>query len=234
MVGAAGGRGQFSGYGRAMRLAPALLAVAACSSSSSVGDGDVVRHLRGLTRDRRAALIAEADGRTRATGVVARGDQPLTLLGPTLEVGAAAPDVALLDGELRPWRLADQRGKVVLLSVVPSIDTRVCESQTHHVSDLIAQLPAGTVVATVSRDLPFAQTRFAEEAHTQTLMLSDARDRGFGRGFGVEVEESGLLARSTWVIDKTGAVAYRELVADQTTEPAYEPLVAAAQAAAAK
>ena len=122
--------------------------------------------------------------------------------------------MTLLDSQLAPWRLADQRGKVVVLSVVPSIDTRVCEAQTHHVSDAIAELPPGTVVVTVSRDLPFAQQRFAEEAHTQTVMASDAKGREFGRRFGLEVDESGLLARSTWVIDKAGTIAYRELVAD--------------------
>ncbi|MBP6847584.1 MAG: thiol peroxidase [Kofleriaceae bacterium] len=218
-------------------LAVSLIAaplIAACSSSPAVGDGEVVRYLRAQPPDRRAAIWADAEQRTRATDVITRGGQPLTLVGPTLDVGAPAPDVTLLDSQLAPWRLADQRGKVVVLSVVPSIDTRVCEAQTHHVSDAIAELPPGTVVVTVSRDLPFAQQRFAEEAHTQTVMASDAKGREFGRRFGLEVDESGLLARSTWVIDKAGTIAYRELVADQTTEPAYPPLIAAAQAAAAK
>lgn len=217
-------------------LVAALVAAlaAACSSSPSVGDAEVVRYLRAQPPDRRTALVADAEQRSRATDVITRGGQPLTLLGPTLDVGAPAPDVTLIDSQLAPWRLADQRGKVVVLSVVPSIDTRVCESQTHHVSDAIAALPPGTVVVTVSRDLPFAQQRFAEEARTQTVMASDAKAREFGRRFGLEVDESGLLARSTWVIDKAGTVAYRELVADQTTEPAYPPLIAAAQAAAAR
>ncbi|MBK9031234.1 MAG: thiol peroxidase [Myxococcales bacterium] len=216
---------------RAPLLSPALL-LAACSSSS-VDEADVVAYLKAKPVDQRARIVAAADGRTRVTGVIARGDTPLTLLGPTLEVGAAIPDVTIVDSALAPLRLADLRGQVVVLSVVPSIDTRVCESQTHHVSDAIPQLPAGTVVITVSRDLPFAQQRFAEEAHTETRMASDYHGGGFGRGFGLAVEESGLLARSTWVIGKDGTVAYRELVADQTTEPAYEPLIAAAVAAAA-
>jgi len=169
----------------------------------------------------------------RRTDVINKGGAPLTLVGKTLDVGDALPDVTLADGQLGPISLASFKGKLVVLSVVPSIDTLVCESQTHHVSDAIAQLPAGAVVMTVSRDLPFAQSRFAEEAMTKTVMASDYRGGSFGRAFGLDVEETGLLARSVWVIAPDGTIAYRELVADQSTEPAYEPLIAAAQKAAA-
>lgn len=164
----------------------------------------------------------------RRTDLIARGTTPLTLVGKTLEVGDPMPDVTLVDSKLAPISLASFRGQVIVLSVVPSIDTRVCEAQTHHVSDAIPQMPAGTVVMTVSRDLPFAQERFAEEAMTKTLMASDYKGGGFGRAFGVDVDETGLLARSVWVIDKDGKIAYRELVADQSTEPDIAPLVAAA------
>lgn len=192
----------------------------------------MVGFLRAQPTEARARIAAAVDDRPRTKTVIARGDQPLTLIGPTLEVGALAPDVTLVEANQTPLRLADLRGQLVVLSVVPSIDTRVCESQTHHVSDAIPQLPAGAVVITVSRDLPFAQERFAEEAMTKTRMASDYKGGGFGRGFGLEVEESGLLARSVWIIGKDGKVAYRELVADQTTEPTYDALIAAAQAAA--
>ena len=127
--------------------------------------------------------------------------------------------------------LSSLRGKLVVLSVVPSIDTRVCEAQTHHVSDAIASMPAGTAVMTISRDLPFAQERFAEEAMTKTLMASDYKDREFGRAWGLEVAETGLLARSVWVVKPDGTIAYRELVADQTQEPDYDALLAAIRAA---
>lgn len=87
-------------------------------------------------------------------------------------------------------------GPLLVLSVVPSLDTRVCEAQTHHVSGAIARMPAGTTVVTINRDLPFAQQRFAEEAATRTRTLSDYKERAFGRAWGLEVEETGLLARS--------------------------------------
>jgi thiol peroxidase len=166
------------------------------------------------------------------TDVIHRGDKPLTLLGKTLELGDPMPDVQLADGELAPIALAQLKGKVVVLSVVPSIDTHVCESQTHHVSAAIDQMPPGVVVYTVSRDLPFAQTRFTEEAMTKTKMGSDYRGGAFGRAVGLEVKETGLLARSIWVFGPDGKVAYRELVDDQGTEPNYDAMIAAVKRAA--
>jgi thioredoxin-dependent peroxiredoxin len=170
--------------------------------------------------------------RTEQTDVISRGSGPLTLLGPTLDVGDPMPDVTLADGKLEAIKLASFKGKVIVLSVVPSIDTRVCETQTHKVSDLMAQMPPNVEVFTVSRDLPFAQTRFAEEAMTKTKFGSDFRERDFGRAFGVDVKETGLLARSVWVIAPDGKIAYRQLVANQGTEPDYDALMAAVKRAA--
>jgi thiol peroxidase len=167
------------------------------------------------------------------TGAIHRGDAPLTLVGKTLDVGDAMPtDVKLLDGKLGAIDFAALRGKLVVLSVVPSIDTRVCETQTHKVSDSIDKMPPGTEVFTISRDLPFAQTRFAEEAVVRTKMASDYNARAFGKAFGLEVKETGLLARSVWVIGKDGNVAYREIVDDQGSEPNYEALHEAIKRAA--
>jgi thiol peroxidase len=161
------------------------------------------------------------------TDVINRGGKPLTLVGRTPEVGQRAPEAIVRDHELGVVKLSTYKGKLVVLSVVPSIDTRVCEAQTHHISEAIAQMPAGTVVMTVSRDLPFAQERFAEEAMTKTLMMSDFKERDFGRAWGLDVAETGLLARSVWVIGTDGKIAYREVVTDQTQEPDYDALLAA-------
>nr|HEX4314938.1 thiol peroxidase [Kofleriaceae bacterium] len=189
-----------------MRTLAAVLLVAACSSHT-----------------------ATTDSRTRQTDKIHRGSESLTLLGPTLGVGDPAPDVVLADADLAPVHLPT--GKIVVLSVVPSIDTHVCETQTHKVSAAIDQMPPGVAVFTVSRDLPFAQARFADEAMVKTKMLSDYKGGGFGRAFGVDVEESGLLARSVWVIGSDGRIAYRELVDDQGTEPDYDAMIAAVKAA---
>jgi thiol peroxidase len=183
------------------------------------------------------ALVAcskTQEARPERTDVIHRGDgRPLALVGPTLDVGAPMPDVMVVANEkLEPLQLRSLEGKVIVLSVVPSIDTRVCESQTHHVSAAIDQMPAGVEVYTISRDLPFAQQRFAEEAMTKVKWGSDYRGGAFGRSFGLDVKETGLLARSVWVIGKDGKVAYRELVADQGTEPDIDALVAAVKRAA--
>jgi thioredoxin-dependent peroxiredoxin len=207
-----------------------LVLLAGCGKS--VDDGTVVEYLRAKPAGARAELIARADSPPERTGVITKGGAPLTLLGTMLDVGDSAPAVQLVDPKLGKLDLAALRGKLIVLSVVPSIDTRVCESQTHHVSDAITNMPAGTAVITVSRDLPFAQGRFAEEAMTQTQMGSDYHGGAFGRAFGVEVKETGLLARSVWVIKADGQIAYRELVADQSTEPNYDALLAAVKQAA--
>jgi len=161
------------------------------------------------------------------TGMIHRGDKQLTLLGPTLDVGAPMPDVTLADGKLEPIKLSALKGKVIVLSVVPSIDTPVCESQTHHMSAAMDQMPKGTEVFTVSRDLPFAQTRFAQEAVVNTKMASDYHGGEFGKAFGLEVKETGLLGRSVWIIGPDGKIAYRQIVAEQGTEPNLDEVVAA-------
>ena len=174
---------------------------------------------------------APVHDRPTRTDLINRAGAPLTLIGPTPGVGRRAPDAVLHDGALKPVRLSSLKGTLLVLSVVPSIDTRVCEAQTHHMSDAIATMPPGTTVVTISRDLPFAQGRFAEEAMTKTMMLSDYKEREFGQAFGLEVAETGLLARSVWVIAADGTIVYRELVADQTQEPDYAALTAAIAAA---
>lgn len=166
----------------------------------------------------------------RDTSVIKRGDKPLTLLGPTLDVGAPLPDFTVYDKELKPVKLA-AHGKPFVLSVVPSIDTKVCENQTHHLEALAASLPPGTEIWEVSKDLPFAQARFTDEAQiSHVKLVSDYRDGSFGKLMGLQVDESGLLARSVWVVGSDGKIAYRQIVADQGEEPDLDPLLAAINA----
>ena len=203
-----------------------LLLLVACSHS--VSEGDVVDYLRDQPPAARAALVAQADG-PENTALIKRGSTPLTVVGKTLDVGDPLPDVTLLDGKLAPVSLGaiSRERKVIVLSVVPSIDTRVCESQTHHVNDALGLMPPGVQVFTVSRDLPYAQTRFSEEAVIRHPLVSDYRGGAFGKAFGLVVKESGLLVRSVWVIGADGKIAYRQIVEDQGTEPDYDALVAA-------
>lgn len=201
----------------AIAIALALPAVAACDPAPAPGaDGP-----------RAAAALAER------TGVIARGDKPLTLLGPDLQVGDTAPDFELTGPDMSPIRSADLRGKVVVLSVVPSLDTPVCEKQTGNLASREKSLPQGAVLLTVSRDLPFAQRRFLETSKLECKLASDYREASFGTAWGLLVKESRLLARSVWVIDRQGKIAYREIVADQTREPSYDPAMEAAARVAA-
>lgn len=199
-----------------------LLAVLVASCSHATSESEVVAYLKA-----HPDVVTKAEGRTPDTTKIRHGDKPLTLVGPTLDVGAAVPDVTVTDADLKPVKLSAFKGKTVVLSVVPSIDTRVCENQTLHLSQAMDQLPAGVEVMTVSRDLPFAQSRFAQDPSIKTKMMSDFKGGEFGRAFGVEVQESGLLARSVWVIGADGKIAYRQIVPDQGTEPELDPVIAA-------
>jgi len=175
------------------------------------------------------------------TGLIGRAGTGLTLLGKPLEVGDPIPsfDLAALatdpaTGAPQHLDSASLAGKVLVVSVVPSIDTRVCELQTGKMAEQTPNLGDDVHVLTVSRDLPFAQRRFIEDNQFKIDIASDFRGGSFGTAWGIAVKETGLLARSVWVVGKDGTIRYRELVADQSTEPDYEPLWAAARAAAAE
>ena len=170
----------------------------------------------------------------RAGAVTFKGN-PVTLVGPELKAGDAAPDFKALSSGLAPVTLADTGSKARLFSVVPSLDTGVCSAQTKKFDEELAAL-GGTVAAyTVSLDLPFAQARFcgAENVKNMTT-LSDVHDHSFGNAYGVLIEglPLPLLARSVFVIDKAGKVAYAEYVSEVTNAPDYAAAMAALKAAA--
>lgn len=144
---------------------------------------------------------------------VLRGKDRLNLQGTPIRVGEPLPELALVDSRLRPVALADLRGEVLLVSVVPSLDTRICERQTHILGEKAAELPAGVRRVTISRDLPFAQQRFADETgFGDILYLSDYADARFGKATGLLVERIALLARSVLVVDREGVVRYLQVV----------------------
>lgn len=210
------------------------------AESATLEAAAVKDYVAALDEEARQALLGElgcapqaAAAPERRTGVVERQGQPLTLLGPDLEVGDPAPAFTLVDTAMQPIHSADLAGELVVLSVVPSLDTPVCEIQTGTLLSRYDAMPPGTRLITVSRDLPFAQRRFLE--HKQESMpipegsrvASDYRDGDFGRSWGLLVDESGLLARSLWVIGKDGTILYRQIVRDQATEPDYDALLEA-------
>ena len=141
--------------------------------------------------------------------------QPLTLTGTPLQEGQPFPAVAIPDSGLKMIDLQSFKGKVTIISIVPSIDTKVCEKQTHILSEENGGLDKTVRLVTVSRDLPFAQKRFAEEAKIHNvLFLSDYRDGKFGDSTGLMIQENRLLARALVVVDKEGMIRYLEVVPD--------------------
>ncbi len=117
-----------------------------------------------------------------------------------------------------------------LITVVPSLDTGVCDTMTRKFNEKAAQLPDSVVVYTISLDLPFAQKRWCGNAGVEKVQtLSDYQDRSFGLAYGVLIKELKLLARAVFVIDQKGMVAYREIVPEVTQEPDYEAALAAVQ-----
>jgi thiol peroxidase len=155
--------------------------------------------------------------------VITMSGNPVTLLGPELKVGDKAPDFTLLDNSLKPVRLSDSRGHMRLLSVVPSLDTKVCDIQTVTFNKKAAEMPGDVTLYTISVDLPFAQARYcAAKAVDKLQTLSDHRDVSFGLAYGLLIKEFRLLARAVLVIDKDDTIRYVQLVKEVGTEPDYE------------
>lgn len=153
---------------------------------------------------------------------------PLTLVGEIPQIGAAAPDATLLDNEMKQIKISDYRGKIVVLSVVTSLDTAVCDMQTRRFNTEAAALGDEVVVLTISMDLPFAQKRWCGAAGVdRVITLSDYRTADFGQAFGLLIKELRLLARAVFVLDRDGVVRYRQLVKETSDEPDYDDVLAA-------
>jgi thiol peroxidase len=167
------------------------------------------------------------------SGVATMGGRPVVLVGTPVNVGDAAPDFAAVDERYKPTRLSDLKGQVVIISSVPSLDTKVCSIQTRRFDKEAAALGKDVRIVTLSEDLPFAQKRFCKESKIGSmLVLSDSVDREYALKYGLLIKGRGLLARAVLVVDKQGRVAYEEIVSEMAHEPDYAKALAAAEAAA--
>ncbi len=163
-------------------------------------------------------------------GIITFKGNPMTLLGPEIKIGDKAPDFRVVDNGLAPVTLADFRGKVKILSAVPSLDTPVCDTETRRFNQEAAGLPGDVVVLTVSLDLPFAQKRWCAAAGIDKVRtLSDYQDRSFATAYGVLIKELKLLSRSIFVVDGSDTVRYVEHVKEVTREPDYAAVLSAAK-----
>ena len=160
---------------------------------------------------------------------------PVALAGPEIKPSQPAPDFTALDTALQPVRLSAVKGKVIVLSAVPSLDTPVCDMETRRFNQEASGLGEGVEVWTISMDLPFAQKRWCGAAGvTRVKTLSDFRERSFGHAYGTLIKDgplAGLEARAVFVVGKDGQVKHVEYVKEVTTEPNYEAALAAARAA---
>jgi len=155
-------------------------------------------------------------------------NKPVTLLGTNVEVGDKAQEFTVLANDLSPVTLADSKGKVRLISVVPSLDTGVCAAQTRKFNEEAAALGDDVTILTVSVDLPFAQSRWCGAEGIEAVQtVSDHRDLSFGEAYGVAIKELRLLARAVFVIDKDDKVAYVEYVSEVTDHPDYDKAIEA-------
>jgi thiol peroxidase len=158
----------------------------------------------------------------RRNNIVTMKGNPVTLLGDEVKPGYKAPDFTVLTGDLQPYSLEDAGDQVKIISVVPSLDTGVCEMQTIRFNQE-AQNLKDTVILTISVDLPFAQKRFCS-AHSigNVVTLSDYMDLSFGLNYGFVMEENRLLSRGIVVLDRENRVRYVEYVKEVTDHPDYE------------
>jgi thiol peroxidase len=157
------------------------------------------------------------------TRITFRGSS-LNLLGSPISVGSPLPSVQLVDAmTMKEVDLSKERGSVLLLSIVASIDTPVCEEQTHYLGEKGGNLPKSVRRIVISRDTPFAQKRFAQESKLTSLQyLSDYKQGDFGRATGLLTEGLMLLARSVIIVDKKGIVRYIQVVPEMTHLPDME------------
>jgi len=166
-------------------------------------------------------------------GAVTMRGNPLTLLGPEIKTGQKAPDFHAIGKGLAPVSFDQFKGKVAVISVIPSIDTPVCDAQTRRFNEEASKLP-NVEILTVSMDLPFAQARWCGAAGVDKVtMISDFKDHDFGTKYGVLMKELGLLARAVFVVDKSGTVTHAEYVKEVASQPDFETTLSAAKAASA-
>jgi len=151
---------------------------------------------------------------------------PVKLTGTALHVGDEAPDAQLVSCDMDDLSISDLRGKIVVLSIAPSLDTPVCNDQTLRFNRLARTFSRDVVVVSASADLPSALSRWRSERNAQRITLaSDYHYREFGRKYGLLMPDSSLLARAALVIDREGVIRHIEVVGDLTREPDYRAVL---------
>lgn len=174
--------------------------------------------------------VAKGSAEAGEGHTVAFKGKPLELAGLGIKVGDPLRDVQVAKGDLSLTNIADTKGKVRIISIVPSLDTKVCEQQTHYLSEKNLGLDQSVQLITVSVDTPFAQGRFAEEARIRNVtFLSDYRGGDFGKTYGLLVKGPHLLARTVMVVDRENVIRYLQVTPELAQMPDMEAAFAAAR-----
>lgn len=159
------------------------------------------------------------------------GGKKLNLYGEVVKVSDKAPDFKAVNNDLSSFDSKENKGKVVVYSVVPSIDTGVCSLQARTFNEEAEKLGDDVIVITVSCDLPFAQKRFcAQEGIKNSISISDYKDHDFGKKYGFLIEDLALLSRGVVIVDKNGKIAYTEYVKEVSNEVNFEAALDAVKA----
>jgi thiol peroxidase len=166
-------------------------------------------------------------------GAVTMRGNPMTLVGPEIKPGQKAPAFTLTGKGLAPASLDNFKGKVKIITTVPSLDTPVCDMETRRFNEEASKLPGDVEILSISMDLPFAQARWCGAAGVDKVTtLSDYRSGEFGEKYGVLIKELHLLARTVFVVDKDDNVTYAEYVKEVAEHPNYDAALSAARKAA--
>ncbi|QIR14052.1 thiol peroxidase [Shewanella aestuarii] len=175
-----------------------------------------------------SATLLMSNSYGQESAVVTMGGKQVTLSGLLPANNQAAPDFNVVDEKFNPVSLSDFKGKTVLISAVPSLDTGVCALQTKRFNSEFAKFNQDVVMLTISTDLPFAQKRFCQtESVDKIRVLSDSVWRNFANQYGLLIESRGLLARAIFIIDANGELKYQELVKEVSDHPNYDLALAA-------
>src|SRR6202047_729170 len=167
-------------------------------------------------------------------GAVTMRGNPMTLVGPEIKVGQKAPNFNVVGKAMQPATLDQFKGKVKVITTIPSIDTPVCDAETRRFNEEASKLPGDVEILTVSMDLPFAQARWCGAAGVDKVTpISDWRTADFGQKYGALIKELHLLARAVFVLDRHDKVVHVEYVKEVANQPDFEAALEAARKAAA-
>ncbi|MCH1931561.1 thiol peroxidase [Shewanella sp. A25] len=154
---------------------------------------------------------------------VKMGEKTVTLTGHLPELNQTAPGFKVVDDKFTPVNLSDFKGKTILISAVPSLDTGVCALQTKRFNSEVSHFSDNVVMLTISADLPFAQKRFCKVENVDKIkVLSDSVWRDFGEQYGLLIQDFGILARAIFIVGSDGKLKYQELVPNITQHPNYD------------